>query len=224
MFFIFMLTRQDRTVDNALELVDAVRPLKLGHIGFKDAGADADTLARLSRRIQNRGAKSCLEMVDSSPGASVRSARLAADIGVDFLLGGHDLDEILPLIESTGIRYFPYAGRPSGQPARLEATPEEIARDCRRALSRGCAGVNLLAYRAIENRPRALMEAARTALGKRGQLIVAGSISSAATIAELRAAGVDGFTMGTAVVEGRFAAGDRSVQGQLEAVLKACQD
>src|SRR5690625_957998 len=88
MFFIFMLTRRDRTVDNALELVDEAAALGIGHIGFKDVGASDKTLAMLSRRIQAAGAKSVMEMVNATPGASATSARLAADIGVDCLLGG----------------------------------------------------------------------------------------------------------------------------------------
>ncbi len=36
-----MLTRNDSTVDNALDLVEIARALGLRHIGFKDVGADA---------------------------------------------------------------------------------------------------------------------------------------------------------------------------------------
>lgn len=224
MFFIFMLTRRDRTVDNALELVDEAAALGIGHIGFKDVGTSDKTLAMLNRRIQAAGAKSVMEMVDATPGASATSARLAADIGVDCLLGGHDADALLPLLENTGIDYFPSAGRPAGRPATLDATPEEIAADCRRAVALGCAGVNLLAYRSRRARPLALIEAARAALGNSGRLIVAGSISDADTVRELRAAGVDGFTIGTAVVDGRFDADGRSLTDQLEAVLAASRN
>ena len=46
MDFIFMLTRNDATAPNAHELVEAVHPLGLGFVGFKDIGADAETLRR----------------------------------------------------------------------------------------------------------------------------------------------------------------------------------
>ena len=39
-----MLTRNDTTVENALDLVDTARELGLRHIGFKDVGAEAPTL------------------------------------------------------------------------------------------------------------------------------------------------------------------------------------
>ena len=64
MDFIFMLTRDDATVANALDLVQAVRPLGLGHIGFKDMGADARDAARRSRgAIRDAGAEVWMEVV-----------------------------------------------------------------------------------------------------------------------------------------------------------------
>ena len=45
MHFVFMLTRNDATVENALDLVEIARPLKLKHIGFKDVGADGPDAA-----------------------------------------------------------------------------------------------------------------------------------------------------------------------------------
>ena len=39
MDFVFMLTRDDATVGNALDLVEIARVLGLKHVGFKDVGA-----------------------------------------------------------------------------------------------------------------------------------------------------------------------------------------
>ena len=44
MDFIFMLTRQDQTVLDALEVLREIRGLALGHVGFKDVGVDKATL------------------------------------------------------------------------------------------------------------------------------------------------------------------------------------
>ena len=46
MNFIFMLTRQDRTVADCLDVLAQIAPLGLKHIGFKDIGVDPQTLAR----------------------------------------------------------------------------------------------------------------------------------------------------------------------------------
>ena len=56
MDFIFMLTRQDRTITDCLAVLDLILPLKLRHIGFKDVGVDKKTLANLAERIRKSGA------------------------------------------------------------------------------------------------------------------------------------------------------------------------
>ncbi len=45
-----MLTRQDRTVENCLAVLEEIAPLGLTHIGFKDIGVDAQTLHLLNAR------------------------------------------------------------------------------------------------------------------------------------------------------------------------------
>ncbi len=53
MDFIFMLTRQDRTIADCLELFELIRPLKLGHVGFKDIGVSPETLSKLAGAIRD---------------------------------------------------------------------------------------------------------------------------------------------------------------------------
>jgi hypothetical protein len=220
MDFIFMLTRQDRTVPNCLELLDAIAPLQLRHIGFKNVGADADTLRRLNRRIKDAGAVSYMEIVSKDRAACLHSARLAAEIGVDCLLGAADPEAVQAATAGHPIEYYPYPGLPVGHPARLGGTPELIAEHCRRFLAAGCPGVALLAYRATEAAPLDLIRAARTALGQ-ARLIVAGNIDSPARIRAAATAGADAFTVGSAVFNGAFAAGQDGIQAQLQAVLDA---
>ncbi len=221
MEFIFMLTHGDRTVANCLEVLDRVVPLGLRHLGFKDVGVDRATLGELNRRIKAAGAISYMEVVSETPEACLASARAAAEIGVDRLLGGTDIDAVRPLISGTAIRYYPFAGRPEGHPTRLGGSPEEVAADCRTLMAKGAAGVDLLAYRATEAEPLALVEAARGALGD-GTLIVAGSIDSPERIAAIAAAGADAFTIGSAIFDEVFACGAAGIEAQIRAVLAAC--
>lgn len=220
MQFIFMLTASDRTVPDAPQVLEAVAPLGLDHIGFKDVGADAATLRRLTERIRAMGATSYLEVVAANPESALRSARIAADIGVDCLLGGTQVAETLAILAGTGIRYLPFVGRPSGHPTTLYGTPETVAEDCRRCEDMGCAGVDLLAYRAMEADPLALIAAARGAL--RGTLVVAGSIDSPDRIAAVARVGADAFTIGSAVFAGSFAPGKPAGTGQLADIIAAC--
>jgi hypothetical protein len=222
MDFIFMLTRDDRTVANCLALVDEIQPLGLRHVGFKDVGVPLATLRELHARIKAMGAISYMEVVSTSREAELRSAKAAAEIGVDCLLGGTHVDEVQAMLAGSAIQYYPFAGFPEGHPTRLRGSPEDVARHCRDYLAKACAGVDLLAYRATEAAPLDLVRAARAALGE-AWLIVAGSVNSAQRVADLAAAGANAFTIGTAVLDESFAPGRLGVAAQLSAALSACQ-
>ncbi len=214
-----MMTSGDRTVGDCLDVIGEVADLGLRHIGFKDVGAAPDVLDALHRRIKDAGATSYLEVVSLTPESTRQSARAARRIGVDRVLGGGAAAIVLDAIAGAGIEYFPFAGRAEGHPTALLGSPEEIAADCRRADALGCAGVDLLAFRATAAIPLDLVRSARRALS--GKLIVAGSIDSPARVRELRALDVDAFTVGTALFERRFVPGEPSLRAQVAAALAA---
>jgi hypothetical protein len=218
MNFIFMLTHGDKTVENCLDILDEVLPLGLGHIGFKDIGVPGDVLRELNRRIRQTGATSYMEVVSETPDACLQSAHVAADLGVDRLLGGTDMAAISPVLQGSDTAYYPFPGFPVEHPTKLRGQPDDIAAHCRTFMANGAAGIDLLAYRATDAEPIDLVKAARSALGA-GELIVAGSIDSAEQVQALRAAGVDGFTIGTAVFDGTFRSGCDGVAPQIRAVL-----
>src|SRR5690348_5353647 len=89
--FIFMLTRDDRTFDDALALLDESLEAGLRHVGFKDIGATPATLRSLTQRIRDAGATSYMEVVSTSRSEALHSAANAADIGIDRLLGGTEI-------------------------------------------------------------------------------------------------------------------------------------
>src|SRR5208283_1021809 len=105
MDFIFMLTRDDATVANALEIVESARPLSLKHIGFKDIGAAPETLRRLTAAIREAGASVWMEVVSTSREDEQRSIALGRDLGVDFLMGGVGAEEGARLLKGSATRY-----------------------------------------------------------------------------------------------------------------------
>jgi len=215
-----MLTRADRTIDNALEVLDELEPLGLRCIGFKDVGIAGEALAQLHRRIKKMGAQSYLEVVGTTAQACLESARTARELGIDHLLGGTQVDDVLAILAGSSVRYLPFPGRPHGHPTKLGGSAAEIEADCRRYRERGAAGVDLLAYRATEADPIELVRAARRAMD--GTLLVAGGVATPAQVRALAAAGADAFTVGSAVFDYAFSPNARSLREQLEAVLDAC--
>jgi hypothetical protein len=220
MDFIFMLTRNDRTVEDADCLVDQVCDLGVTHIGFKDVGVPSAKMQELVSRIRQRGGVCYLEVVSTTPQSVIRSLESGAALGVDRILGGTDLPAARRILGDLS-RYFPFPGRPVGHPTRLEGSAALVAEHCGRARAMGCGGVDLLAYRATQAEPLDLVRAARNALPG-GKLIVAGSVNSPQQIRALSESGVDAFTIGSAVFDGSFSPAKGSLRGQILDILEAC--
>jgi hypothetical protein len=223
MDFIFMLTRDDRTVEDCLEVIELIRPAGLKHVGFKDVGVSPAVLKSLTKAIHATGATSYMEVVSTTPEACLASARVARDVGVSRILGGTEVEEILDILDGSGTDYFPFPGRPVGHPTRLGGTPAEIETHCRDLMAKGCAGCDILAYRATEADPIDLVKAARRGLGPEKYLIVAGAITSAEQIRAVEAAGADAFTIGTAIFNGSYSPTRGSILSQLRDVLADCE-
>jgi hypothetical protein len=112
--FIFMLTRHDTTVPDALEVYDGLRDSDLRHVGFKDIGLPARDLAELTGRMHADGRTVYLEVVSVSADDELRSIGVARDIGVDVVMGGTHPEAALPVLAGSGLRYF--RSRPRRRP------------------------------------------------------------------------------------------------------------
>jgi hypothetical protein len=219
--FIFMLTRNDRTIEDAASLVDCVCDLGVRHIGFKDVGVPAPVMQELVSRIQRRGGTCYLEVVSTTSDSVLRSLEAGRALGVDRILGGTDLEAAKRSLGDLS-SYFPFPGRPVGHPTQLEGSAALVADHCRTAQASGCGGVDLLAYRATQADPLDLVRAARKALTE-GKLIVAGSVNSPGQIHALAQSGVDAFTIGSAVFDGSFSPAKGSLRSQILDILEACE-
>ncbi len=216
--FIFMLTRNDRTVEDASQQLQTALGLGVRHIGFKDIGLPIAQLKKLNAAIKAGGATSYLEVVSLDRDSEIVSAKAAAEIGVDILLGGTRVDDVLPIIKGTGIQYYPFPGRITGHPSVLEGSIEEIVESAKAIAGRdGVHGLDLLAYRSAQNVPE-LMKAVCAAVSK--PVYIAGSIASPERIAIVQGVGAAGFTIGTAALDGKYPADGNDVPSQLTAILR----
>jgi len=218
MDFIFMLTRGDLTVEDCLEVFEAVKSSGLEHVGFKDIGVPVATLRELSSRMKATGMTTYLEVVSETEDDTRRSAEAALEMGVDRLMGGTCAEKILDILKGSSIKYFPFPGIPVGHPTRLGGTPKLVEQQCRHFMELGCAGVDLLACRAVEADPLELVKAAVRGFPG-GYIICAGSIDSRERIRALRQAGAHAFTIGTAVFDGSYSSRKGDILSQIRAVL-----
>jgi mannose-6-phosphate isomerase-like protein (cupin superfamily) len=216
--FIFMLTRNDRTVEDASEQLQTALGLGVRHIGFKDIGLPIAQLRALNAAIKTGGATSYLEVVSLDRNSEIASAKAAVEIGVDVMLGGTRADDVLPIIAGTSIQYCPFPGRIVGHPSILEGSIDEIVASAKELAARdGVRGLDLLAYRSKEDVP-ALMKAVCAATSK--PVYIAGSIATPDRISMVKEAGAAGFTIGTAALDGKYPAKDAEVPTQLAAIIR----
>jgi hypothetical protein len=218
--FIFMLTRDDRTIADARAVYEAIADTGVRHVGCKDVGLPRDELAALMDDIRANGHTSYLEVVSETDEDTLRSARVAAEIGPDYLIGGTIIEPIQEILAGTGVRFCPYIGKVIDHPCLLRGTVEEIVADARRAEALGVDGINLLAYR-YDGDVDELVEAVVKATSL--PIIAAGSVDSAERIHALGERGVWAFTIGTAALDGKLVPGAQ-LADQLTYILDAASE
>lgn len=222
--FIFMLTRNDQTVPDALDVYGGIRDTSLRYIGFKDIGLPTARLRELAGAMRADGREVFLEVVSERAEDEIRSVEASLEIGVDWLLGGTHPDEALAILDRVGPpgtpgrpRYCPFPGRVVGHPSVLEGTLEEIAASAGALTARdGVDGLDLLAYRWDGDVPALVRAVVRAS---HGPVIAAGSVDSAERIQALADAGAWAYTIGGAIFDGRLPAGP-SVREQVECALE----
>jgi 4-hydroxythreonine-4-phosphate dehydrogenase len=214
--FIFMLTRNDRTIEDALSRLPEVVATGVRHIGFKDVGLPLSELHKLADAIRAAGATVYLEVVSLDADSERQSAEAAVELGVDVLMGGTRPDVVLPVIVGTGIRYYPFPGSIVGHPSVLKGTVESIVASAKLlAAMPGVHGLDLLAYRFEGDVPRLIREVC-VAVDK--PVVVAGSIDRLERLQAVVTGGAAGFTIGTAALDGVFQAKSPALPGQLDAI------
>lgn len=211
--FLFMLTKDDATVADCLEVYDQVRESDVRWVGFKDIGVPTTTLRELTRQIRADGRSTVLEIVSIDADAEARSIRTGMELEVDLIMGGTRADLGTSMLDGTAIRYFPFPGHIVGHPSVLEGTVESIAESARQlSTTPGVHGLDLLAYR-WQGDVEALIGAVVRASA--GPVVVAGSVVTAEQIQVLARAGAWGFTIGGAVFD-RLLVPSGSLRDQVE--------
>ena len=202
---IIMLTHQDKTVGNALEVFEACKDLPILDWGFKDVGLPVDKMKELVAAMKAAGKRTSLEVVTYTEESCLRGAKLAVECGFDYLCGTIFFDSVFNFLKENGTKYFPFVGAISGSPSVLEGTPEDMIAQGHKLAQAGVDGFDLLAYRYKDGDPKALATSFVAQMDV--PVVVAGSIDSPARLQAVSDIGADSFTMGSALFDEKFIKG-----------------
>jgi hypothetical protein len=198
---IVMLTHQDRTVSNALELFERTRDYPITHWGFKDVGLPAEEMKNVVKAMKDAGKTTFLEVVSLSEEEGLRGAQLAVELGFDILMGTVFFPSISEYLKDKPVRYYPFPGHVHSHPSILDGTIDEIVAHARQLEAHGVHGLDLLTYRYNGEASRLLklvVEATNI------PIVSAGSIATFDRITEVWDSGAWGFTIGSAFFERQF--------------------
>jgi hypothetical protein len=212
---ITMLTHNDETVKNALEVFKQCADLPCEFWGFKDIGLPVDQMKLLVNRMKDSGKTTFLEIVSLTEHECLAGAKVAVDCKFDYLMGTVFYNSVFEFLKDKPIRFLPFCGKVSGHPSIVEGSIEEAIEDGKKMEKIGVDGFDLLAYRYLGD-PEQLAKKFIDAI--KLPVVVAGSISSFARLDKIKELTPWAFTIGSAFFEKKFAPGG-SFGKQIETVL-----
>jgi hypothetical protein len=198
---IVMLTKNDQTVKEALEVFESACDLPVALWGFKDVGLPRDQMKKLAARMKAAGKKVFLEVVSYTLEACMAGARTAVELGFDCLAGTICYPEVLAYIKEQSLEYFPFVGQVYGSPSILDGSLDEIIGQGLDLVNQGVKGFDLLAYRYVGD-PAELIR--RYAKEVDGRLIIAGSVDTPERMRFVEDNHIWAFTMGSALFNKKF--------------------
>lgn len=212
---VVMLTCNDMTVENAETVFHNAKDAGAMYWGMKEEPLPLEKMKSLYDAMKRHGVTTVLEVVSYDEEGGLRGARIAAECGVDILMGTKFHDSIAKFCNAHHLRYFPFIGTIEGRPSVLTGSIEEMLSEANYALSHGADGIDLLGYR-YQGDAKALNDA--IVKGIEAPVCLAGSIDSLQRLDEVGDTNPWGFTIGSAFFNHRF--GD-DIHSQIQTVLKA---
>lgn len=212
---IVMLTHHDKTVTNALETFNQVKDLEVDCWGFKDVGIPRNEMEDLLKALKDAKKETFLEVVTYSESQCMAGAKLAVEMGFDYLMGTIFYPSVWEYLKDKNIKYFPFVGKVSGSPSILESTAEEIVQQGKELADMGVSGFDILAYRHTGDAEGIAREFVKE---MKVPVVVAGSVNSRARMRFVEDIGAWGYTMGSALFEKDYVK-DGTFRDNLKAVI-----
>ncbi len=218
---ILMFTLNDMTVPDAIDYFEQVKDLPVDFFGFKEIGLEPEKMQLLNDKIHQAGFKSFLEVVEYDEEAILGPAKMAVDMGFDYLMGTIYYPSIWDIVgkgNNKKINYFPFFGKIYDRPSILDGSIDELVNEAKQLEALGVDGFDLLLYR--YKYPEKIDELAKRVLNEiKVPVVSAGSINSWDRLQATIDQGFWGFTIGGAFFEKKFVP-DGSYRDNVIAVLR----
>lgn len=200
---ISMLTQNDKTVSNALEVFEKSKFIP-GAIcwGFKDIGIEKIDAEELARSMKLAGKITFYESLVEKEDKCIEAAKFALDNKFDYLMGMPFFHSVQKFLRKTSIKYFPTCGRRSGVPRMLHGTIEDINNDGLKIQENGIDGICLSMYRFTGGDPEELAERFMKVINI--PVIISGTIDSYSRLNTVKKLKPWGFTVGSAFFNKKF--------------------
>jgi len=211
---VIMLTHNDKTVENAIEVFQTCKDLPVKRWGFKQVGLEENKMEKLVTDMKAAGKETFFEVVAYTEEECMAGAKQAVKMDVDYLLGTVYFKSVFEYLVSQNIKYMPFCGRVHSRPSILEGGFGEIIAQANTLIDKGVFGVDLLSFR--HKNGEELAKAYCGAIKK--PVVIAGSINSRSRIDFIKSIDPWGFTMGSALFDGDFVPGS-GVRANLEEVI-----
>lgn len=201
---IVMLTHNDRTVENAIEIYRECKNSKAKYWGFKEVGIPLEQMKSLCAEMKADGKTTFLEIVAYTEEECLAGAKVAVECGFDYLMGTMYFDSVRDLVRNAGIKYMPFVGDVRERPSVVYGTIESTIQEGVELIKSGnIDGIDLLGYRFVGDAVK-LNHDFVEAVQPYGPVCLAGSVSSYQRLDEVAYAGAWAFTIGGAFFENKF--------------------
>jgi hypothetical protein len=197
---IIMLTHNDQTVKDALQVFEQCKDLPIDFWGFKDVGLPREEMKTLIDAMKAAGKTTFLEIVTYSEQECMNGAKLAVELGFDYLMGTLFFDNVYNYLKTQKIKYLPFCGTVSGSPSILEGSFDDIIADAQQMIDKGVDGIDLLAFRHKHGAELAREYCSRV----KAPVVIAGSINNYERIEFINKINPWAFTMGSALFTANF--------------------
>jgi len=212
---IIMLTYNDKTVSNALEIFDQCKELSVECWGFKNVGLPVENMKKLIFNMKEAKKTTFLEVVTYNEKSCLDAAKLALECQFDYFTGSVYFESVHNLLKNKPIKYFPFCGKVSGSPSILEGSIQEIINDAKSMEKKGVDGFDLLAYRYVEDAEKLAQQFIEAI---KSPVVLAGSINSFDRLDKIKQLNPWGFTIGSAFFDKIFVK-DGSFKEQIISIL-----